>query len=82
MKHYAKHSRNLLDPKKRTLMVYNIKNYENKYVIAKILAEFPKTVHDPTTFSIDVLKSDVSCLFIDLKVTFLASQGRKSMKVM
>lgn len=67
MQHSAKHSRNVLDPKKRLYVVSNHKMYTSKKAICGVLSQFPETVHDPTSFSVDVLKNDVSCLSIDLK---------------
>lgn len=60
MDHYAKHSRNILDPKKRWYVVFNNKMYKSRKAISDVLSEFPETVHYPTTFTVDVLKNDVS----------------------
>ncbi|XP_026331425.1 nuclear RNA export factor 1-like [Hyposmocoma kahamanoa] len=64
MQHSAKHSRNVLDPKKRLFVVSNHKMYTSKKAICGVLSQFPETVHDPTSFTVDVLKNDKKSLVL------------------
>ncbi|KAF9411417.1 hypothetical protein HW555_009764 [Spodoptera exigua] len=53
--HYTQCSRNMLNPSKRAQYVQRAKTYTSKQNISNILSTFPETLHDRSTFTVDVL---------------------------
>ncbi|XP_038207202.1 nuclear RNA export factor 1-like [Zerene cesonia] len=60
----AMHSRNILNPVKRQLILSHKRWYKKKSAIVSVLRQLPETLHDPTTFTIDVLRHDKQFLYI------------------
>ncbi|XP_050354760.1 nuclear RNA export factor 2-like [Nymphalis io] len=67
---YAAHSRNMLNQEKRQKMMNNKRRYVKRADIVTVLAQLPKSSHDLTSFSIDVLKHDQKCLILIIDGVF------------
>lgn len=53
------HSRNMLNPVKRELILNNKRHYKSRAAVVSVLSQLPNSVHDLSTFNIDVLKHEV-----------------------
>ncbi|CAH1635974.1 unnamed protein product [Spodoptera littoralis] len=62
--HYTQCSRNMMNPCKRPVYVQGAKTYTTKQHISNILSTFPETLHDRSTFTVDVLVHDKKSLQI------------------
>ncbi|XP_045504259.1 nuclear RNA export factor 1-like [Colias croceus] len=60
----AMHSRNILDPVKKKSILTHKRWYKKKCAIVGVHSVLPETIHDPTTFTIDVLRHDKQFLYI------------------
>ncbi|KAJ0172314.1 hypothetical protein K1T71_012287 [Dendrolimus kikuchii] len=61
---YANNSRNILDPHKKKITNTNKRIYNNLASIKNVLAIAPKTLHDPHTFTVDVLQHNQQTLIL------------------
>ncbi|XP_063623112.1 nuclear RNA export factor 2-like [Cydia splendana] len=69
---YAIYSRNALHPMKRHYVAAksNNKMYRNIDACVHALSALPKSEHDPTTFSVDVLRHDKKCMILVVDGTY------------
>ncbi|XP_047537527.1 nuclear RNA export factor 1-like [Vanessa atalanta] len=67
---YAAHSRNMLNPEKRQSILNNKRWYAKRAAILSVLTQLPKSSHDITSFSIDVLQHDHKCLILIIDGVF------------
>ncbi|XP_049693817.2 nuclear RNA export factor 2 [Helicoverpa armigera] len=61
--HYTQYSRNLLNPNKNPSTAQS-KTYKSRQNIVNVLGTLPETVHDRSTFTVDVLSNDKKSLHI------------------
>lgn len=62
MESYVKHSRNILNPLHKEWDFKYKKIYKKRCAIVGVLSQLPESIHDPSTFTIDVLRHDVSVM--------------------
>ncbi|CAH2095216.1 unnamed protein product [Euphydryas editha] len=64
------HSRNILNPVKRELILNHKRHYRSRAAIVSVLSQLPKSEHDLSTFNIDVMKHDDNCLVLIIDGVF------------
>lgn len=63
-------SRNILSSKHKEWDLNSMRIYKNRSAIVSMLCQLPKSTHDPSTFTVDVLRHDVSILYFSYYIFF------------
>ncbi|XP_047986469.1 nuclear RNA export factor 2-like [Leguminivora glycinivorella] len=65
---YTNFTRNALDPQRRKQ--FRSKVFRNSHSCVHALCSLPRSEHDPTTFSVDVLRHDKKCMILVVDGTY------------